>query len=565
MPDVLDRSRSLSRHHRMRRIGVGASVLALLAAGSSSLLSPGVGSASSHREAPLIAGDPRADNTDTYAFVSPDKPDTVTLSANWIPFQEPNGGPNFYPFATDARYKILVDNDGDAKPDVTYTWTFTDKIRDDTGQFLYNTGPVNRLDDPNLNFYQTYELTLTTGGNTKSLIKDAIVAPSNVGTASMPNYAALRQQAVKPLPDGGQTFAGQADDSFFLDLRVFDLLYGGDLKKVGQDTLKGYNVNTLSVQVPKSALAIKGDATANPVIGVWSTTERRGASVTSAPAGAASIDGFVQVSRLGNPLINEVVIPLKFKDAFNGLTPDKDRTVQPVLDKVLTPILPALIEKIYKLPAPPTPRNDIFEIFLTGLCKECKAPDGTVALPIDLNSQMLNRDGKKGADFVPSEMLRLNTSIAPTASPNRLGVLAKDNAGFPNGRRLTDDVVDIEIQALAGAVKTGTIVQALAAGDAVDQNDVAFGQTFPYVALPHSAAVNRAGGGGTSPSVATGSAGSGSAAAKGSAQAAPTGGVGAGAGGTAGGSSLPLLPIAAGMAGIALAGAGAFTLRRNRI
>ncbi len=561
----LDRVRSTSQHSRLRRFGIGATALALATAGASSLLGPGVGSASSHREAPLIAGDPRADNTDVYAFVSPDKPDTVTLSANWIPFQEPNGGPNFYPFATDARYKILVDNDGDAKPDVTYTWTFTDKIRDDTGQFLYNTGPVNRLDDPNLNFYQTYELTLTTGGNTKSLIKDAIVAPSNVGTASMPNYAALRQQAVKPLPDGGQTFAGQADDSFFLDLRVFDLLYGGDLKKVGQDTLKGYNVNTLSVQVPKSALAIKGDAAANPVIGVWSTTERKGASVTSAPAGAASIDGFVQVSRLGNPLINEVVIPLKFKDAFNGLTPDKDRTVQPVLDKVLTPILPALIEKIYKLPAPPTPRNDIFEIFLTGLCKECKAPDGTVALPIDLNSQMLNRDGKKGADFVPSEMLRLNTSIAPTANPNRLGVLAKDNAGFPNGRRLIDDVVDIEIQALAGAVKTGTIVQALAAGDAVDQNDVAFGQSFPYVALPHSAAVNRAGGGGTSPSVASSSAGTGSGAAAGSGQAAPTGGVGAGAGGAAGGSSLPLLPIAAGMAGVALAGAGAFTLRRNRI
>ncbi len=565
MPDA-ERVPSQRRHTRRRQFGIGASALALVTAGASSLLGPGIGSASSHREAPLIAGDPRVDNTDVYAFVSPDKPDSITLSANWIPFQEPNGGPNFYPFATDARYKINVDNDGDAKPDLTYTWTFADKIRDDTGQFLYNTGPVTKLDDATLNFYQTYELTLTSGGSTKSLIKDAIVAPSNVGTASMPNYAALRQQAVRPLPDGGQTFAGQADDSFFLDLRVFDLLYGGDLKKVGQDTLKGYNVNTLSVQVPKAALAIKGDAAANPVIGVWSTTERKGASVTSAPAGAASSDGFVQVSRLGNPLINEVVIHLKFKDAFNGLTPDMDRTVQPVIDKVLAPILPALIEKIYKLPAPATPRNDIFEIFLTGVCKECKAPDGTVALPIDLNSQLLNRDGKKGADFAPSEQLRLNMSIPPTASPNRLGVLAKDNAGFPNGRRLTDDVVDIGIQALAGAVQTGTIVQALAAGDAVDQNDLAFSQSFPYVALPHAAAVNRAGGGGTSPSVASGSASAGTGgAAVGTAEPAPTGGVRAGGGGTAGGSSLPLLPVAAGMAAIALAGAGAFTLRRNRV
>jgi len=170
----------------LRRIGVGASALALLAAGSSSLLGPGISSASSHREAPLIAGDPKVDNTDVYAFVSPDKLDTVTLSANWIPFEEPNGGPNFYPFATDARYKILVDNDGDGKPDVTYTWVFTDHIRDDTGQFLYNTGPVTKLDDATLNFYQTYELTLTTGGTSKTLVKDAIAAPSNVGVASCP-------------------------------------------------------------------------------------------------------------------------------------------------------------------------------------------------------------------------------------------------------------------------------------------------------------------------------------------------------------------------------------------
>ncbi|MDQ6726180.1 MAG: DUF4331 domain-containing protein [Actinomycetota bacterium] len=561
MPHTSPGTRSQSRPNRVRRIGVGAAALALAVAGSSSLLAPGVSSASSHREAPLIAGDPKVDNTDVYAFVSPDKPDTVTLSANWIPFEEPNGGPNFYPFATDARYNINVDNNGDGVPDVTYTWTFTDHIRDDAGQFLYNTGPVNRLDDPNLNFYQTYELTETTGGTSKSLVKDAIVAPSDVGVASMPDYAILRQQAVKALPGGGQTFAGQADDSFFLDLRVFDLLYGTNLKEAGHDTLAGYNVNTLSLQVPKSALAIKGDAAANPVIGVWSTTERKGASVTSAPAGAATANGFVQVSRLGNPLINEVVVPLKYKDAFNGLTPDKDHTVAPVVDKVLNPILPALIQNIYKLPAPATPRDDIFEIFLTGVCKDCKSPDGKTALPIDLNSQLLNKDGKKGADFVPAEELRLNMGIAPTASPNRLGVLAKDLAGFPNGRRLTDDVVDIEIQALAGAVQTGTIVQALAAGDGVDQNDSAFGQSFPYVALPHTAAVNQAGSGTARPSVAGGSSGTGAAA---GGAAAPAGGVAAGEGGTAGGSSLPLLPVGAGLAAVILASAGALTLRRNR-
>ncbi|MGI8810388.1 MAG: DUF4331 domain-containing protein, partial [Acidimicrobiales bacterium] len=366
-----------------------------------------------------------------------------------------------------------------------------------------------------------------------------------------------------------KTFAGQADDSFFLDLRVFDLLSGTKLKESGSDTLSGYNVNTLALQVPKNEVAAKGNAGDNPVIGVWSTTERKGASVFSAAEGAAKIDGFVQVSRLGNPLVNEVVVPLKFKDAFNGLTPDKDSTVQPVVDKVLTPILPALIEKIYKIPAPATPRNDLFAIFLTGICKECKGPDGKVALPIDLNSQMLNKDGKKGADFVPAEELRLNMSIAPSASPNRLGVLAKDNAGFPNGRRLTDDVVDIELQTVVGAAQTGKLVEALAAGDGVNQNDLAFGKSFPYVALPHGKSVNVASGGAAqatpqaaAPPPAGGTAVQGSAATNGSTQAAaPVGGVGAGGGGTAEG--LPVLALTAGVGGLLLAAAGAITLRKR--
>jgi hypothetical protein len=437
-----------------------------------------------------VAGDPQIDDTDLYAFVSPDKPDTVTLIGNWYPFEEPNGGPNFYPFATDARYNINIDNDGDGKPDVTYTWTFKNHYRDDSGQFLYNTGPVKSLDDPNLNFFQTYDTTVTVGGVTKTLMTDAIVAPSYTGAASMPDYAALRRQAVTQLPDGAQQFVGQSDDPFFLDLRVFDLLYGTNLKEAGHDTLSGYNVNSIALQVPKSVLAAKGDASANPVIGVWSATERKGATVTSAAPGAATHDGYVQVSRLGNPLVNEVVVPLKYKDAFNGLTPDLDHTVAPVVDKVLNPIVPGLIQKIYNVPAPATPRDDLFEIFLTGICKTCTAPDGKTAIPVDLNSQQLNRDGKKGADFVPAEELRLNLSIAPSATPNRLGVLAKDLAGFPNGRRLTDDVVDIALQTVEGAAQSGSIVQPLAAGDGVDQNDVAFGQTFPYLALPHGAAVN---------------------------------------------------------------------------
>ena len=487
---LLSRSRRRLTGSRARRLLVGVSAMAVAAAGTTTLLGPGTGGASSHREAPLIAGDPQVDDTDLYAFVSPDKPDTVTLIGNWYPFEEPNGGPNFYPFATDARYNINIDNDGDGRADVTYSWTFTNHYRDDSGQFLYNTGPVKSLDDPNLNFYQTYDTTLTTGGTTKTVASNAVVAPSYTGAASMPDYPSLRQQAITPLPDGGQQYVGQSDDPFFLDLRVFDLLYGTNLKEAGHDTLSGYNVNTIAVQVPKSVLAAKGDGTANPVIGVWSATERKGANVTSAAQGANTQSGYVQVSRLGNPLVNEVVVPLKYKDAFNGLTPDKDHTVAPVVDKVLNPIVPGLIQKIYNVPAPAAPRDDLFEIFLTGICKDCKAPDGKTALAVDLNSQVLNRDGKKGNDFVPAEELRLNMSIAPTPQPNRLGVLAKDNAGFPNGRRLTDDVVDIALQAVEGAAQSGTLVQALAAGDGVDKNDVAFGQRFPYVGLPHGASVN---------------------------------------------------------------------------
>jgi len=452
--------------------------------------------ASSHREAPLIAGDPRADNTDVYAFVSPDQPDTVTLIANWIPFEEPNGGPNFYPFADDTHYNIHIDNDGDAVADLTYTWVFDTVIRDADGQFLYNTGPVETLDDPDLNVYQTYDLTLLEGEGDPTVLLgngdgvttegDPIAAPSLVGPASIPDYAVLRDAATYDTSDGGVTYAGQADDPFFADLRVFDLLYGGDASLVGEDTLAGYNVNTVALQVPSDKLAINGDAAANPVIGVWSTTERRSASVADDDA---ADDEFVQVSRLGNPLVNEVVVPLALKDAFNSISPDMDADQQPVVDAVLNPILPTLVETIYGVPAPAGPRNDLFEIFLTGICMECAGADGDPAevLPVDLNSQSLNADA---VEQRPAEMLRLNMSIAPTAEPNPLGVLAGDLAGFPNGRRLADDVLDIAVQAVEGAAITGELVEGLETIDSVDANDGEFGDTFPYLALPHNASVD---------------------------------------------------------------------------
>ena len=485
---------SKSSRARSRRliatVGAGATLATVGA-----LLAPS-SYASSHREAPAISGDPRADNTDTYAFVSPDRPNTVTLIANWIPFEEPNGGPNFYPFAEDARYNINVDNDGDGRADVTYTWRFKNHVRQPDNQFLYNTGVVEHLNSPNLNFYQTYTLVKRTPNGARVLLADRKVAPSNAGPASMPDYSQLRDEAIAAgqLPNGGQTYVGQADDPFFLDLRIFDLLYGGDLSEVGQDTLSGYNVNTIALQVPRRAVALEHDVSRNPVIGVWSTTDRR---ATINASGTAASGKWVQVSRLGSPLVNEAVVPLKYKDAFNGLRPFQDHTVTPVVNKVLDPIVPKLVEAIYGVPAPATPRNDLAEIFLTGICKACGP------IEADLNSQKLNEDFAKGT-FVPSEELRLNMSIPPAAAPNRLGVLAGDLQGYPNGRRLGDDVIDISLQALEGAAQTGELVPALAAGDAVDVNDKAFGETFPYVALPFDKAVNQTSSGAVAPGTTTG-------------------------------------------------------------
>src|SRR5687768_1763311 len=260
---------------KTRRLPAAIGALGLVLAGALVGLGPGTSVASSHREAPLIAADPAVDNTDVYAFVSPERPDYVSFIANFQPFSEPNGGPNFFPFATDAVYLINVDSDGDAKADAIFRWTFKtiDKRGGDT--FLYNNGPVTTIDDENLLFRQTYTLESSFNGEPfKTRVTDAPVAPSRVGLKSMPDYNALRQQATKQLQGGWNSFAGQADDPFFLDLRVFDLLYGGDLSETGQDTVAGYNVNTIALQVPFKDVALKGDAKRNPVIGVWSTTER---------------------------------------------------------------------------------------------------------------------------------------------------------------------------------------------------------------------------------------------------------------------------------------------------
>jgi len=473
--------------------------------------------ASSHREAPLTAADPQIDATDMYAFVSPDAPDTVTLISNWIPFESPTGGPNFYPWAENTQYDINIDNVGDAKPHITYRWTFTTHYKHPE-TFLYNTGPVNDLNDPNLNLTQTYTLERIVNGQSQVVVSNGVSAPSDAGPASMPDYGKLRDQAITNFTSGsGKSYAGQADDPFFLDLRVFDLLYGTNLKETGNDSLSGYNVNALAIQVPKSDLAQGGDATKTPIFGVWTTAQRPSMSVTGSDGSKHLTGPMVQVSRLGNPLVNEVVVPVGKKDFFNASKPSGDAAFLPA---VQDPEVPHLIQKIYGIPAPTAPRDDLVSVFLTGV-------DG------------LN----KPANVTPSEQLRLNTSIPPTANPNRLGVIAGDKAGYPNGRRLADDIVTIDLRVLEGVLR-GATGKAAQLTDGVDANDVPFGATFPYLALPHS------------PSATTGK----TLAATG----APKGGAGTGAGGTASGSGTPVLPWAAAAAGVGLLGLGIVSRRRTR-
>jgi hypothetical protein len=450
---------------RLMAVGVAAALSLALAV---STFAPVTGEASSHREAPLTAADPQVDNTDVYAFVSPDNPDTVTLVSNWIPFEEPAGGPNFYAFAEGVRYDVNISNDGDANPEIIYRWVFRDHYRN-PNTFLYNTGQVMSLDDVDLNFYQTYtlkEIRVGRRNRAKTLLRNAPVAPSDIGQASMPDYAALRDEVIVTAGDGDMSFAGQTNDPFFLDLRVFDLLYGADFSEVGDDTLKGFNTNTMVLQVPKTEIAKAANPEANPVVGVWSTASRRSTRIQTAKGSQSFHGRWVQLSRLGMPLVNEVVVPVGTKDYFNASEPKNDGQF---LGAVNDPELPRLIEAIYGIPAPDSDegepgiqRDDLIQVFLTGV------PN-------------LNQP----ANVEPAEMLRLNLNIAPCEQGScteysPLGVIGGDVAGFPNGRRLADDVVDISLQVVEGEL----IGNPNDLGDGVNADDEAFLKTFPYVSLP---------------------------------------------------------------------------------
>jgi hypothetical protein len=426
--------------------------------------------ASSHREAPLIAGDPLADNTDVYAFVSPTNPDRVTLVANFIPFEEGYGGPNFFKFDDNVLYEIMIDNDADAVEDVTFQFRFN-TVTGNQNTFLYNTGQITSIDSPNWNVKQFYTVTRMDGprrrGKGTVIGENLPTPPVNVGFRSLPNYDAVAAQAVRQLSNGAFVFAGQRDDPFFVDLNVFDLLAVPPADTNNFDGLAGKNVHSIVIEVPIASITANGTRPTSPgdphaIIGVWSTASRP--SVTSRGGGQERhSQNYVQVSRLGQPLVNEVVLPRLLKDTFNSIEPTSDGAALPY---VQDPEVPKLLSALFNIQSPAAPRNDLVTIFLTGIPGLNKVEGGT-----------------------PSEMLRLNTAISSNPNPNRFGVLGGDTQGFPNGRRLTDDVVDIALRAVAGATpltpsfNTGINAQL---GDGVSANDKPFLNQFPYLASPHA-------------------------------------------------------------------------------
>lgn len=441
-------------------------------------------SASSHREAPLISNDPQADNTDVYAFVSPDRPDSVTIVANYIPLEEPAGGPNFAAFGDDVLYALHVDNDGDGKDDITFEFRFqTQVLKGNT--FLYNTGPITSITDPDWNIRQSYRVTRVDAHGRREVLGEHIPTPPvNIGPRSTPNYAALANAAVTELPDRIKVFAGQRDDPFFVDLgSVFDLAGLRPFNPLhilplpaapGIDEIAGFNTHSIALQVPIAQLVASG-----PTIGIYASASRRKVTIRGVRHDEEKDAGpWVQVSRLANPLINEVVIPLARKDLWNASDPEND---QQFASSYISPEVTRLENALYPVldNAPDSSRGDLIAVLLTGV-------------------PTLNFTGN-----TKSDLIRLNTSIPPSGpagTGNRLGLLAGDFAGFPNGRRLEDDVTDIELRAFAcgyGPI-VGPIIQGFGfcagnanrspnnlLGDGVDKNETPFLTTFPYVALPH--------------------------------------------------------------------------------
>ena len=451
---------------------------------------------SSHREAPEISKDPSVDNTDVYAFVSPDRPGFATLIANFNPFQKPDGGPNFYEFDDTALYEIHISNGGDARANITYQFRFHTVVRNDN-TFLYNTGPITNIADPTWNRPQFYSVTRFDNSFTGQVLgSNLLTPPVNIGPRSTPNYTRLAAQAIHSLPGGRRVFVGQRSDPFFVDLgSVFDLAglrpFNNDhLIKLpvmqGMNGLQGLNVSTIAIQVPLSDLTRGGITptdvmSPSSVIGVWASAYRQKSRMYDSYQGRSINTGpYVQVSRLGFPLFNELLVPMFKKDYWNTQDPQDDAQFAAGVTKPeLAGLLPVLYPGVFpKLAAYKKPRADLEAIILTGI------PKGIIP-------GFQNNTGPVLAD-----MLRLNLAIPPTKKPNPLGLAAGDAAGFPNGRRIFDNVVAVELRAVAGALlplvdktfKPDAAASLLT--DGTSNTNSAYGHEFPYVATPRQRVFN---------------------------------------------------------------------------
>lgn len=427
--------------------------------------------ASSHREAPFIAQMPKVDGTDLYLFRSyePNKSQYVTLIANYVPDQSPYGGPNYFMMDPSAVYEIKIDNNGDSIEDLTYQFKFSNinkdaKFNGVSIPLIVSGAGISNVNDAKANVRETYTLNLIRGpsGNNSTKIPVTKAGSTatvfdkpldNIGTKTIPDYTAYAAKHIYPISIPGcsvpgKVFVGQRKESFVIAVgEIFDLI---NLNPLGSPTsqkndLENANVTSIAMEIPISCLT----AGSEKVIGAWTTSkvpQSRSLNEDSTNL-ASSVNGslLTQVSRLGMPLVNEVIIGLKDKDRFNKSQPKND--VRDFGSYILKPTLPVLVQALFGVPAPTFPRTDLVAVFATGL-------------------KGLNQP----ANVKPGEMTRLNTAIAPTplASQDPLGVLnLVDLAGFPNGRRPADDVVDIELRVAQGVLCT-SIVKAATASKGVD-------------------------------------------------------------------------------------------------
>jgi hypothetical protein len=464
-----------------------ASSLALVAANTTSV------GASSHREAPLISQDAIADNTDLYLFRDPVDPSMVTIIANYVGLQQPAAGPNFYRFGDDVLYEIHVDNNGDVVPDITYQFRFRTQIGNPE-TFLYNTGPITGTADPDHNIRQFYSVRRV-DRNRSGVIAQGEIPPSNIGPRSTPNYESLATQYIANMSGGGRVFAGERSDPFYVDLgSVFDLLgirvapfnnaHAIDQPaEPARDGLADKNVMTIALQVPISSLLRAREAGTDPkdpgsIIGVYASASRQRLRVMPGEAAPAETR-WLPVSRLGLPLVNEVLIPLEQKDRWNASLPRNDvaKFGQYILDPEPTKLLPVLYGEAYAA-------NDTTKVPPGGIANR---PD----LVLLLTGQLI---GAPAGSLAPADLLRLNVAVPPdTADQNvmddRLGALVGDPAGFPNGRRLRDDVVDIELRVLAGVLLGPQFADGpnnLLTDGVNATGNLPYRNTFPYVGSPIS-------------------------------------------------------------------------------